>query len=521
MKGFAIVGCLTVASLLAAQQPVLVKSPVKNLGTASAIQVKKVGTAKLSESAIRVVAKPKLTFTPLALTENGKPNGKAVDPNLVVRTSSGNAKSKDLLDGTNALEQSLNNLGYSLYSNENDKDTPIVPVDAVVKGLSSQATALKTLGGMNGFAMPKSTRTVSKELSNAKVSTQDFNPATGSSKAPPGGIGVATRPGASFNPALVGTKTVVMIKTVDKKNTLFDKSFGDPEWFAVDFNSGLTRHADMKKRQVTAHADIKATLLGKTVTLFHAKAEAIGTKDLGAVMVATGSIPGGNPPKTGGGSSSSSDDVQITLEAELLGDDLFSPVSQKKSGKVKRSITNKSVGWEYSIHIPIIPAVNIVGTIGAKGSMGLNLVADADSTGGEISIVPSFNTAIYAQAGVEVNLLVVSAEGGLGAELTLIDYELDISAGVTPSIVNINDDSYVSAVTPILVKHTLNTLSGKVYGYAKIEYWVPFKTHEKMLWKGDLFKWSGFTDSRTLLSEGTDGVIIGKSPMKLVSFSGG
>lgn len=508
MKRTIFFGSLAAASLVVAQQQMVVKSPVKNLGTVAPAQVRNLGLTKMPATSVKITTKPKLTFVPLALTENGKPNGKAVDPNLVVNIPGRNAKASDLVAGTNALEAQLNDLGYSLFTKENDSETPIVPVTGNVKGLQSQATALNSLGGMKGAMMPKTSRDISKEIVTVRSTPSELGPDRFSTK---------VRPGLSTGTASTATVgTVVIPKVVNKKSVLFDKHFGDPEWFAVDFDSSLNRQADMKLRKVTALANIKATLLGKTVTLFHAKAEAGGKRDLAAIR---GIAP---PPGTsGGGGSSSSNESILTLEAELLGDDLFSPVSQATNGKVRKSIENKSIGWEYSIHIPVIPAVNVVGTIGAKGSMGLVMKSEADPNGGEISVVPSFKTSIYAQAGVEVNLIVASAEGGLGAELTLIDYELDISAGVSPSLVNIGDDSYYSAVTPILVKHSLNTLSGRVYGYAKVGYWLPFKTREKTIWKDDLFKWNGFTDSRTLLSEGTEGVIIGKSPMKLVTISGG
>ncbi|HLO98636.1 MAG TPA: hypothetical protein VK171_08585 [Fimbriimonas sp.] len=514
MKRSLFFGALAATSMVVAQQQMVTKSPVKNMGTVAPAQTKKMGVVKVPTTSLKVTTKPKLTFAPKALTENGRPNGKPVDPNFVVNLPGKNAKASELVDGTNELEKQLNDLGYSLYTNENDTESPIVPATGAVKGLQNQASSLRAAGGMKGATMPTITRDISKELVTVRSTQSELGPDKSSTKLNPALTGGAQR-------ANVAT-TVVIPKVVNKKDVLFDKHFGDPEWFAVDFDSSLTRHADMKLRKVTALSNIKATLLGKTVTLFHAKAEAGGNRDLGAAIVPSG--PGRRPGLGNNrlsSSSSSSSDGFITLEANLLGDDLFSPVSQSTNSKVKKNIASKSLGWEYSIHIPVIPAVNVVGTIGAKGSMDLNLKAEADSAGGEISVVPSFKTSIYAQAGVEVNLIVAAAEGGLGAELTLIDYEIDISAGVSPSVVNVGDDSYYSAVTPVLVKHSLNTLSGRVYGYAKVSYWLPFKTREKTIWKDDLFKWSGFTDSRTLLSEGTEGVIIGKSPMKLVSISGG
>lgn len=520
-------------------------SAAPQLGLSPAVNPKKLGTATLAPTALRIVTKPKLRFRAKPLVDS---NGRTVDPNSTVSIPGGRAKASDLMDGTNALEAQLNDLGYSIYENENDAETPIVPVRPVTADFNAQATELRRTGGMNGVAMPPARLNVELKVKDAKEKPVDHK---------------------SNN---------VQPKVVDDSITLFKKSFGDKDWFAVDFDSDVQRHGDMKERKLTARADVKATLIGKSLTIFHAKAEVGGNKDLNASMnlgpgkptpqgPSTPTAPGkdGNAGKKGKGkrggqlarpapvpvqpktapkaqtgqgvrkrkkgkgdlleSGSSSFCATgtpsgfMTLEARLLGDDLFPPVSKSTSGTAKRNLASKPMNWEYSVHIPIIPAVNAVGTIGAKGTFNLDVVLNADSLGGDIHVVPNFKASIYAQVGIEVNLFVASVEGGLGANLTLIDYKLDISSGISAAIVEKKGKSYYAVVRPTEVRQTLNTLKGNLYGYAKVGYWVPFKTHEKMLWKGDLFAWSGFTDSRTLYSDDPEPVIIGDSAMKVMKLN--
>lgn len=519
-------------------------SVAPNLGIAPPVSAKKLGTTTLSASALKVITKPKLRFQAKPLVDS---NGRSVDPNTRVNIQGGTAKAGDLVDGTNQLEAQLNDLGYSLYEKENDAESPIVPLKSVTADFAGQATDLRKAGGMNGVSMPPMKLDASVSVKSAKEKP-------------------VSHKGNNVQP-----------KVVDDDLTLYKKSFGDRDWFAVDFDAGVSRHGDMKVRRLTANADVKAYIIGKSLTIFHAKAEVKGTKDLDAAnTLGTGPRPIGGTPTTpssggkggkkgkgrkgggvatpppspnlqpttptprqqaqptrvprkkkkgkGGGTAiieppscgAAAGTGSMTLEARLLGDDLFPPVNKTSSGTAKRNLASKPMNWEYSVHIPIIPAVNAVGTIGAKGSFNLDVVLNADSLGGDIHVVPSFKASIYAQVGIEVNLLVASVEGGLGAELTLIDYKLDISSGISAAIVEKRDKSYYAVVRPTEVRQTLSTLKGSLYGFAKVGYWLPFKTHHKMLWKGDLFAWSGFTDSRTLYSDDPEPVIIGNSTMKVM-----
>lgn len=561
-------------SLVTAQERTF--SPPKALGAGAPSQAVKLGIAPFNTSKLAVIAKTKKRFQPKLLTSNGNASGSPVDPNLKVDVGGGKQKSAgDLLNGTNELERNLNDLGYSLYDDENDVKTPIVKLQSKYANLEAQASDLRSLGGMKGATPIKTNRNISNELVQVDVKPPKVQPTMpGATPIPASSSSAATsvaKQSTTLNPAVGGTATlnpssspensggkkggkknkknnnqaptnavggssqlvkkgnvtatVVMPPTivkVDKTVTLFDKTYGDTDWFAIDFDSKLTKKADMKLRKVTANADIKAYLIGKSISLFHAKAEAGATKDFTqeSMVPLTPTRPGSRPPlnrnrpRTGGSSSSSSsssDQSIRILEASCLGDDLISPVNRTDSGQSKKTVASKSVNWEYSVKIPIIPTVNAVGTIGAKGSLGVDLITKADSEDAEISIVPWVKTSIYAEAGVEVSIIVASVEGGLGAELTLLNYDLDISAGVAISRTNINDKTYIAASTPIQVVHNFETLSGRLYGFARVKYWVPFKTHEKTLWEGNLIKWNGFTDSRTLYSENTDSVVIGES----------
>lgn len=551
-------------------------STLQALGTSKPVQVKNLGPVAVSESKLTIEKKPAKTFHRKYLTTTGLLGAEAVSPATMVDTPNGKLKATDLLDGTNSLESTLTGLGASLYDNENDTKTPLVKLNPVVLNLNSQATHLAQLGGMNGAKPIVTTRDVSAEINSVRSNPLTFNGSKNSPKAslPSSGATASINPNVSIPPptstggssgtrppagqikgggkkggkkggtlgsqaagnlgvATSGTAaaTIVIPQTIDKKYTLLNESYGDPDWFSIDLDASMTKHADMKLRKITANADINAFLIGKKMSLFHAKVEAGGTRDLSATNTPGGIQPPSGPrgfgQRAGGGrrgstsssSSRSSNQAITTMEASLVGDDLFSPVSKTASGKTKKNLTGRNVNWEYSIKIPIIPTVNAVGTVGVKGSMGVDLIVDSDSSGGEITLKPNFDTAIYAEGGVEVSLIVASVEGGLGAEMTLLDYDLNISAGVTPALTNIGSETYYAASTPITVSHTMESLSGRVYGFARVSYWVPFKTHEKTLWDGNLFKWNGFTDSRTLLSENTEAVVIGKSPIPMAEAS--
>ncbi len=539
--------------------------------SSSSAQVKKLGTATFNPQALTVVTQSRIAFRPKLLTSTGAVGGQPVDPATRVTLPGGKtARADELVEGTNGLERTLNDLGYSLYTNENDKTTPIVRLQSHYADLSIQANDLRAMGGMKGAQPVSLSRDVSAELATfdtktpvlkttvpgatkiqtpaMATTTASVNPAVSSGqtkggKKKQGGAQTATvqksgrtavNLGTTANPASASSSkspTPPDFVTIDKSVDLFDKTYGDPDWFSIDFDAGLTKKATMKVRKVTANADIKATLMGKSITLFHAKAEAGGKKDYGAeTMPGLGGSSGGLGPRggrrgAGGGgstsSSSSSESIRV-LEATCLGDDLISPVDRTDAGKSRQVINGKSVNWEYSVRIPIIPSVSAVGTIGARGSLGCTLVSDANPEDGEIKIKPSIDTSVYAEVGISVGFFVASVEGGLGCTLKLLDYDLDISAGVAITRTNIGDTTYIAAATPISVSHNFETLSGRLYGFVRVSYWLPFKTREKTLWDGNLINWNGFTDSRVLYSENSDAAILGQSniPMKTMKVPG-
>jgi hypothetical protein len=153
---------------------------------------------------------------------------------------------------------------------------------------------------------------------------------------------------------------------------------------------------------------------------------------------------------------------------------------------------SRGVDFSSGFYIPIGP-FSIHATVGVQGQAGYQYALDLYPTAVGFSATPSVTASGYAQAGLNA----IVAEGGIGANFTLVDWKMNVqaSAGV---------GWYYGALAygNLYADTNTNLLSGNIYVYAK--YWtcchhwvVPYQVQTNY----DLYSWSGYHYNSVLFNE--------------------
>jgi hypothetical protein len=479
-----------------------ITSNPKTIGTARPSNARLLRSFIVPPSAITVERKPALPRNSFLLTENGLANGKPVNGSQRIVLERGrSATARDLVEGTNALEGQLNAMGYSLTSDASETN-PILPVRANSRtNFTLQLAKLKRLG-KNGLGPPvfETVNFGKNMLAAISGPTKVIQP-----------FGNKRPKFKVLDPEMLKRLSAQQKYETDLENynegifkgpdsihrefTIPTQELGDPAWFGVSIKGGAVADGNMEKRTASASSDIEASILNQKISLMHGYAELHATKKISPLPQIR--VPGRPSPDAG-----------LKVELQVLGEDIMSPVNLETTSVIAPTRPSKSVSWEYGVTIPIIPGINAVGTFGATGTAAIDVSANATTMGGNLSLSPSIDTSIYAQVGISISLAVASIEGGVGASLQLLNYQQNFSVGIDRVDVKYNDIPHHALIAPIQASYTISALKGKIYGYAKIGYWLPFSTHHKMLWQGDLINWEGVSDTRQLLNASYEPTII-------------
>jgi len=189
-------------------------------------------------------------------------------------------------------------------------------------------------------------------------------------------------------------------------------------------------------------------------------------------------------PKSGGGT------VQVNLHVVGLGDTSFTSLSGDKTRQL--DVSEK-------FPIPIGPFMLNV-KIGVRGSAGVQYGVALKPAGVNVSLTPKVQVAAYGQGGIDLGI----AEGGVGAELTLLKSALQL--GAEGECVTILGRNALKART--YGAGSLEALSGRLYAYAKVD--VLFWEDE---WQTDIWSFEGFKKNYTLFNESKTILFAGEPPL--------
>jgi hypothetical protein len=191
----------------------------------------------------------------------------------------------------------------------------------------------------------------------------------------------------------------------------------------------------------------------------------------------TGSL---NAPKSGTGAA------KLNLYVVGLGDIPLVNQSFNASYSASDSVS-RSLDVSAPFSIPVGPFA-VSGTLGARGSAGVQYGLNASATGIGVSLKPQVRVDAYAEGGISVGV----ASGGIGCELTLVNNTLQIGA---------EGQFIANTLGPALKTHvyatdSLQALCGRIYAYAKVDLW--FWDDE---WDVDIWNFSGINRNFTLFDE--------------------
>lgn len=131
--------------------------------------------------------------------------------------------------------------------------------------------------------------------------------------------------------------------------------------------------------------------------------------------------------------------------------------------------------WSFRFSIGPVPCKGTIGFMGAVGvKYGFEIVPIQISA----YAVPFASTKVFAQVGVDI----VVASAGVGGQLVLIEDSLTLQGSFAVTF-----EEQPSLVLELSGKDTLNCLSGSLYAFVAVDFWL-------VSWKGkfDIFKWDGF-----------------------------
>ncbi len=196
--------------------------------------------------------------------------------------------------------------------------------------------------------------------------------------------------------------------------------------------------------------------------------------------------------------STSAKHVTAKMNVTVVGQTIFN-VNESAPGQWTRSQRFvKGTDLSTTIPIPIGPlSLNI--KVGVHGDAGLEYGAGV--YGGlplvRVWVDPFVHTSVYAQAGVCIGGSWLGVEGGVGANMTLLNNEMEISgeAGVIWLFAFGIREKFV-------IHNKLDMLSGRVYAYAQFnhpcvpDFWNSCHNTATV----NLFNWSGFHSEGDLIS---------------------
>lgn len=346
-------------------------------------------------------------------------------------------KGRDLLNEINKLEQKYNALGYTI---RRPVKTPIVINESIMKQDLLQRQRQDSLRKFR--PLTQAVRAPKFATMQAKFA-QDLNRM-------PSIVSELNRIQSSLPDAIP--------QPINRMET-YDDYWGDRDFFAAGIHGRVSLYADKDKMKASAEGRATAVVFNREFTVV--------------------SITGNSEAPT----ANANGQMSASLKVTALGDDLFAPISLSKTGSLKIE-DDEGITVDESVKIPVVElgpfSLNV--TLGFHGQAGIRYGVYLTPTSLQARFMPYLETSAYGQVGLNV-WVIVSIEAGVGARLTLLnDYlPLSIIAGIG------FDQSPPYFYYEYYVQNTFEALSGEVYVYVTVDYYIDSDT-----WKWTIFSWGGF-----------------------------
>ncbi len=196
--------------------------------------------------------------------------------------------------------------------------------------------------------------------------------------------------------------------------------------------------------------------------------------------------------------SASSQQVNANVDVSVLGQSVFNINESDPNSWAQTNQISKGVDFHTTIPIPI-SIVTLSVTVGAQGQVGLQYSATMDSPMAFVSgsVGPYVQSNVYAQAGVGIGGSWLGVSAGVGGNMTLMNYNMDVE-GEVGLLWFIN----TGLMEKLQVTDSLNLLSGNIYVFAQFNYpCVPdFWNSCSSQISHTLWSWPGFQTNGTLAS---------------------
>lgn len=245
----------------------------------------------------------------------------------------------------------------------------------------------------------------------------------------------------------------VFMPTAANMGKTWNHGFGSRDTLGASFSGEINVNGTDQGVNANAVARASGAILGKEWDL----ARVTGTM---------------NAPKAGGGT------VKVNLYVVGLGDTSFTSISGNVSQRV-------DVSEKFRFSVGPIP---MSARLGIRGSAGVQYGMALKPAGLNVSLKPKVKVDAYGQGGVDVLI----AEGGIGAELTLLSNSLEL--GVDGEL--ISEGAGTALKARCYGAGSLEALSGRLYAYAKVDVWL-----WEDEWQWDIWNYEGFKKDYTLFNE--------------------
>lgn len=495
---------ILVGAGIAQQRPPERISPeaLRELPQANAVKKPPV-KATLKPGLLQVQSHPAIAFKPFPMVDPH--TNKPIAPTATITLPNGKKPTaQQYYDQLNSFEKWLSERGYSLHTTPRHAQVKLqeVALNHVLLDRQIQmAPKPTTLPRIQNFRAINSVQSLSAvqpihleptHLTTARIraNVEANRFAEVNSKLSAAGVKGVTRNGIVINPAALAEIANLHLggftpgpapqcsPVNDSRN--WNWNVGDPSSFAAYVNGSLTLTGEACKPPDMSNFNNNQSHF--TVT---AEGKAGGTIfGVGGEMLrATGNLSGNQANGT----------VSAGLGIFVLGQDVFS-VNQTANGHWEYS-NNISKGVDFSTSIPIpVGPFDIDVTVGAQGSVGFDYSISLYPISVNLSGGPFAHTNVYAQAGLNV----VIAEAGVGASLTLVNWDMNLGGNTGVGWLfgfYLYDDVYADS--------NLNLLGGSVYVYAKVYYPCldPWPDICDSQWQTNLWSWSGLQYNSVLFDQ--------------------
>ena len=467
------------AWIFVALQAVAAPEPMKfkNLDTAPPVKLKSLDPAPPAPTELKIIKHPSapgqvkpntmkvnklqpIQFKAFSIQELRHPKshpvkaGTLIAPDEEITLKSGKKiKGRDLLDEINKLEKEYNAYGYSL---RRPVKTPIVINETIMKRDLLQT---QQRNSMAKYRDPQARLKAPKFASMQTMHTQRVN----------------QMPSIIQNLNKIQPSVATALPKPINEERSYDDSWGDRDYFAVGLHGKVGLNADKDNTKVFAEG-------WSTATVFDHDWKVV-------------SIQGGAEAPT----TNANGPVRAYLKVTALGDDLFTPIDVRATGSLYKE-DDQHIGVDESIKIPVVAlgpfSVNV--TLGFRGKAGIRYGVYLSPGSAQAKFMPYLETSAYGQAGLNVWLL-VDFEAGVGATLTLLNDYLDLSATAGISF-DQPQPRFFYAYSGV---NSINALSGDVYVYLTIDYYIDSDT-----WKWNVFSWDGFSNDAYVIGPVSYGIPI-------------